>query len=363
MPKKLKNVLYIGYYNEKNPRSVKIINLLKQKSVNVIEFPFKVNEKKYIIKKFLKNFKKLTRLDIDAIIYFCDFFSILIFFVKLLSAIKRIPLISKFDISGLYHKLDRNNNKINSYQFLKSFLLDKIQFILPNFIYFLTNAQISHFHKRFNFSRKKCKRLFMGADESLFYPRKNKKKSLFPIVVGYWGTYIPFHGVQHIIEAAKLLKEDKNIKFVMIGKGQKYAQAVKLKETYNLENIEILGYLPLEEFFNQICKINISLGIYGNLPKATWCVTNKVYEAIAMGLPVITRISPANLELFTHRKNVFLCKPANPKSLARAISKLAYDKKLREKIGKNSVKLFKKKCSDQILAEELINSLKDVINT
>src|SRR5262245_32889378 len=44
------------------------------------------------------------------------------------------------------------------------------------------------------------------------------------IVVQYAGTYIPFHGVEVILRAAKMLPE---IRFELIGKGQTYPAAIK----------------------------------------------------------------------------------------------------------------------------------------
>lgn len=357
MTKKLKRVLCIGDYYTNIGRSNQFDVLLEKQNIKVIKMKFKSTDKIFIIKEFFKNFKKLRNLDYDLIIYFSFPFSILIFLVKLLSIIKKVPIVNNFDISRLNFKFDRNFDKwIGFTTFVKYFIADKIDFLLSNKIYCITSAQIEQFHKRFNISKKKCEKIFIGADESLFYPRDKNKNSESPLIIGFWGSFIPLHGIQYIIEAAKLLKNEKNIKFVMIGEGQTYNDAVKLKEKYKIENIEFLGYLPLNEFITQLSKIDISLGTFGGTKKSSWCITNKVFESIAMGLPVITQINPANLELFTHKKNIFFSKPEDPKSLSKAILELTNNKKLREKISKNGYKLFREKCSDLVLGKELESS-------
>ncbi|MFX1594264.1 MAG: glycosyltransferase [Promethearchaeota archaeon] len=353
MQRKLEKILYIGFFDEKVTRSVKFIDLLINKNVKIIKFKFSREERFLFLKRLKKIFNTILKEKIDAIIYFSDFFSPLIFFIKLLSKIKHVPFVNKFDISGLYYKLDRNCNKISYFQYLKSFIFDKVELTLADAIVFLTNAQLNHFQKRFNIHKKKCFSLYLGTNESIFYPRKKKKSMESPIIVGYWGSYIPLHGVKYIIEAARLLKNDKNIKFLMLGKGPTFNYAVNQKERYSLENIDILGFLPFNEFIENISKIDISLGIFGNSEKANWCITNKVYEAIAMGFPVITRISSATRELFENKENVILCKPADPKSLSQAIIKLASNKNLREKVGLNAQILFSKKCSDSKLGNDL----------
>ncbi|MFX1308510.1 MAG: glycosyltransferase [Promethearchaeota archaeon] len=362
MSRNLKKILYIGFYNQKITRSVKFIDLLTKKNVKVIKFKFSNRERFFFLKRLKKVFNIILKERIDAIIYFSDFFSPLIFFIKLLSKIKCVPLVNKFDISGLYYKLDRNYNKLGYFQYLKSFIFDKLELSLSNAIVFLTNAQLNYFQKRFNIKKKKCFKLYLGTNESIFYPRKLKKSTELPIIIGYWGSYIPLHGVKYIIEAARLLKANESIKFIMLGKGPTYNYAINLKETYNLDNIDILGFLPFKEFIEKISTIDISLGIFGNSAKANWCITNKVYEAIAMGFPVITRISSATLELFENKDNIILCKPADPKSLSQAIIKLASNKNLREKVGLNAHLLFRNKCSDSKLGNELYLLMKKLIN-
>lgn len=363
MQSNLKKILYIGFYDEKVSRSVKFAYLLSKKNVEVIKYQFTKRERIFFLKKFKRIFHRILKVKIDAIIYFSDFFSPLIFFVKLLAKIKSIPLINKFDISGLYFKLDRNYNRISIAQYLKSYFFDKIELYLSDMIFFLTSAQLNYFQKRFNVKKKKCYKMYLGTNESIFYPRKKEKEFEFPIIVGYWGSYIPLHGVECIVGAAKILKDDENIKFVMMGRGAKLNYVISQKEKYKLDNINILGFLPFKEFIDNISKIDISLGIFGNSEKSNWCVTNKVYEALAMGLPVITRLSLANLELFGKEQNIYFCKPTDPRSLSNAIHKLAYNRSIREKIGKKGYSTFIKKCSDSVLSNELYFSIENYLKS
>ncbi len=357
MRSSLEKIIYIGFYNENVSRSVKFANLLLKKNVEVIKYQLTKRERFFFLKKFKRVFHRILKERIDAIIYFSDFFSPIILFLKLLTKLKRIPLINKFDISGLYFKLDRNYNKISTFQYLKSYFYDKIELFLSDMIFFLTQAQLNHFQKRFNVKKRKCYSMYLGTNESIFYPRKKEKRFEYPIIVGYWGSYIPIHGVEYIVEAAKILKDDENIKFLMMGRGSKLDHIIRQKEKYNLSNLNILGFLPFKEFMENMSKIDISLGIFGNSKKSNWCVTNKVYEALGMGLPVITRLSSANLELFGKEQNIYFCKPADPRSLSNAIHKLAYNRVIREEIGKNGYNTFIKKCSDSVLSNELYFSI------
>ena len=54
---------------------------------------------------------------------------------------------------------------------------------------------------------------------------------------------------------------------------------------------------------------------------------------MAMGKPIITADTPAIRELLTHKKDIYLCSPADPKAIAASIEELRNDEPLRKKIG------------------------------
>ncbi|GAG66233.1 unnamed protein product, partial [marine sediment metagenome] len=60
-------------------------------------------------------------------------------------------------------------------------------------------------------NEKKFKRIWVGADESIFYPIKQKETGDF--VVLFFGTFIPLQGVETIIKSAKKLENQKDIRY------------------------------------------------------------------------------------------------------------------------------------------------------
>jgi glycosyltransferase involved in cell wall biosynthesis len=72
-------------------------------------------------------------------------------------------------------------------------------------------------------------------------------------------------------------------------------------------------------------------------------VQNKIYEAIAVGKPLISGDSPAIRQVFTHGENIYLCERANGNALAEAILTLWKDRQLRENISRNGYQLYKEK--------------------
>ena len=62
------------------------------------------------------------------------------------------------------------------------------------------------------------------------------------------------------------------------------------------------------------------MGIFGNSPKASRVIPNKLFQIVASGKPVITRDSPAIRELITEPpEDVVLVPPASAEALANAL--------------------------------------------
>jgi glycosyltransferase involved in cell wall biosynthesis len=131
----------------------------------------------------------------------------------------------------------------------------------------------------------------IGADETLFYPREISPNEAGICEVLFYGSMIPLHGIEVILEAAALLKDDPSIRFHLIGEGQ-FPLEARLAEMA-LPNVRWTPFLPYEELPEAIARATICLGIFGTSDKARRVVPHKIYEAAAMGKPIITGKSPA----------------------------------------------------------------------
>ncbi len=88
----------------------------------------------------------------------------------------------------------------------KDWLFDKISCMMARKVFLDTNAHIDYFAKTFGTPREKMIRVWISADDSTFYPRQVALEETF--TVNFHGTFIPLQGVQTIIEAADILREE-----------------------------------------------------------------------------------------------------------------------------------------------------------
>lgn len=235
--------------------------------------------------------------------------------------------------------------------------LDKHSCELADRVVLDTNAHINYFVDTFNLNREKFQRVFVGADDSIFFPANiNKDDRTFRIF--YYGTFLPLHGIEYIIEAAKKLELYKDIEFEIVGKGMEYKKIMKLVRELGVKNIQFIDWIPYNELPLEIAKADICLGgHFSDIKKAKKVISGKTYQFIAMNKPVIIGDNPANRELFEHKKNAMLVEIANANALADAILELKEDDELREMIAKGGYITFKDRCTLSKIGKKIEESI------
>ncbi|MBL0356316.1 MAG: glycosyltransferase family 4 protein [Chitinophagaceae bacterium] len=114
-------------------------------------------------------------------------------------------------------------------------------------------------------------------------------------IVQYSGNIGGTHNIEVLIEAARLLKEQKDILFLIIGRGLKVPLVNKLIEEYQLENCMVLPFQPDEVIRYSIAAADISVVLIED-KIADVSIPSKVYNIMAVGSGILS-ISPANSEI------------------------------------------------------------------
>jgi glycosyltransferase involved in cell wall biosynthesis len=100
---------------------------------------------------------------------------------------------------------------------------------------------------------------YVGHDEDLFYPRAVPSTSA-RFVVFYYGSYLPLHGVEYIVRAAKLLESEPDIDFQLIGDGIMYPLARQLADELHLQRLTFQPPVPYADLPAAIANASVCLG-------------------------------------------------------------------------------------------------------
>jgi glycosyltransferase involved in cell wall biosynthesis len=203
-----------------------------------------------------------------------------------------------------------------------------------------TDAHIDYFSKTFGLPKDKFQRVFVGADESLFYPREVKREDN-RFRAFYYSSFLPLHGTEYIVQAAVRLREQKEIEFVVVGRGTEHTRIRTLAQSLGADNIRFIDWLPYEQLPQEIAQADICLGgHFSDIDKAGRVIAGKTFQFLAMKKPVIVGDCASNRELLTDRQNALFVRMADAESLAEAVMELKNDVALREQIADEGYKTY-----------------------
>jgi len=143
--------------------------------------------------------------------------------------------------------------------------------------------------------------------------------------------------VEKLVESARILRQEKDIVFLIIGEGNKKAELLGKAKTWDLENVIFLPYQPKEVLkyaFSaaDIFIISLKQGLAG------YIVPSKLYGILASGRPFVAAVEP-ECEVATISKRYkcgVVCPPGNPHALASEILRLYEDPGNLKEMGKRA---------------------------
>lgn len=187
-----------------------------------------------------------------------------------------------------------------------------------------TKAHARRVEDLFHLPAHSCEAVWVGVETEHFL-----HGAAAPVPVGpdlrvlFYGQFIPLHGIDTIIKAARLLK-DEPVEWILIGKGQEDGRIRAQLAQDPLPKVRWIEWVEYEILKEWLSAADVCLGIFGTSEKAASVIPNKVFQIIASGRPLITRDSPAIRELLAPDFPCTSLVPAgNPEALAASIMRHA----------------------------------------
>lgn len=257
------------------------------------------------------------------------------------------PLISSWDKQTYEKEKLLNQKQSDALKKKESFLFNKADFVLAD-----TNLHANLFQKELRVHKNKIFTVYVGAEDSIFnnLQSKNNTKKKFEIL--FYGSFLPLHGSEIIIKAAKYFKKSNNLRWTMLGAGPDlYKCKVLAKDCPNIFFEEKIEYTKLA---SRIKKADLLLGIFGNSNKAGNVIPNKVFQSLASGKTVITRKSNAYPKKLLNLNNgVIFIEPNSPKALYKAVLKITEDRNFLRKSNAQAKFIYDTYFSEKIIREQL----------
>lgn len=345
-------ICYFGDYDPSYGRIKVVLDGLKEIGVSFVECNVEGGN---LVQKFFALRKKLRALSgkYDVIVVGMSNSRSMVLMAKLFSRKPIIwdPLYSLYD-NWVY---DRKLVKPHSIKAYLLWFMDWLGCVLADSIFLDTNNHAEFFAKTFGVPKSKLGRVLVGADTSIFFPRERTNADA-PFEVEFHGKYIPLHGTDVIMRAAKIL-EHNNVHFTMIGGGQDVKKTQALAKDLGLTNVTFYPALPQKEIVEFIRNADLCTAMLGDVPRVVRSIPNKMYETAAMARVSVNADSPSLREVFIPGVSAIGIPPGDTVSLARAIRDLKQSGNAKA-MGLAARETFLKYATPRLVAESLINFIR-----
>lgn len=174
----------------------------------------------------------------------------------------------------------------------------------------------------------------------------------------YAGIIGHAQGLEVIIKAADLLRENKKAKFILLGSGPCKLDLEKMAQDLNLENLIFLDAITKKDMPFILKAIDVALVPLKKLDLFKGAIPSKVFENLGMKVPVILGVEGEAKQLFIEEANAGLFhEPENEMDLVKCINQLMQDEKLIQILGENGAKYVAEKFNRDLLANDFFKQL------
>lgn len=183
-----------------------------------------------------------------------------------------------------------------------------------------------------------------GANLELFSPQATQVRRRRDLclegrfVVGYFGTLGMAHGLENVLAAADLLRNDRVV-FLFVGEGAaKKCMEYQIRQR-NLENVVMLPRQLREHMPEYLGVCDVSLVHLKGHELFSKVIPSKIFEAMAMGIPVLYVGPRGEGAEIVERHDVGVCvQPEDPAALVFVIRTLIHDKERCAQFACNGLK-------------------------
>lgn len=241
-------------------------------------------------------------------------------FRKKLVSENHVSLYDSFLEQNTIHKEDKRKANLEKSR-------DRLALTKPDYIVNTYKYETAYWVNNLGINLDKDKVFFapLFSSSTLMLKREFMQDGILRIC--WWGTFIPLHGLDSILQAMKLLKE-REVKFTCNLFGIDNSSFKVYAEKIQFDKLDSHVFLRKDlTFFDDslprylIENCDLALGIFGNTAKANNTVPTKLVDALSLGIPTLTMNSAALTEFFNPQTDLWTCEPSSV-SIAETVMKI-----------------------------------------
>ena len=153
-------------------------------------------------------------------------------------------------------------------------------------------------------------------------------------VVSYAGALGAANDITTILQAADLVRDQRQIHFILVGDGKESQHLKEQATKLSLSNVTFTGALPKLDMPDILAASDACIATLKNIPMFGMTYPNKVFDYMAAGRPILLAIDGVIREVIeTARAGIFVS-PGDAKALAESVRYLADHPKEGSEMGR-----------------------------
>jgi hypothetical protein len=174
----------------------------------------------------------------------------------------------------------------------------------------------------------------------------------------YSGNHSPCHPLDTILEAAKQLAGNREMAFLFVGGGSRFAQVRQFAIEHSLSNIVCLPYQPMDQLAGTLSAADLHLVVMGN---AFVGIVHpcKVYNILRVGSPLLyIGPQPSHIsEILQTLNGEMPCAWARHGEVDRVVEHIVASKKRMVQLNEERGVSLSKRFSKEVLLPQLVATL------
>ncbi len=231
----------------------------------------------------------------------------------------------------------------------------------PDLVCWDTTCHADFCEQTLGVPRSRLRVLLTGTDEEVFRPQGEAPAAEggAPFRVLYHGAYLPLHGTQYIVEAARMTQGE-GIRWDFLGWGAYKAQTEA--KAAGLSNVRFLDKVPYAEVPKVIAAHDVVLGVFGTTAKAARVIGNKVYECMACSRPTVNEFCSGYPAEAKGCKAIKFVPPGDARAIADAVREYRDDWGNRDSYFAAAREFFERHLSMAVIERQLSGIAEDALS-
>lgn len=165
-------------------------------------------------------------------------------------------------------------------------------------------------------------------------------------------------GLEIILQAAAKVKDNPDIKFILLGSGPEKEKLQTMKQEQQLANVYFFDAVSKTQMPQIVMASDVSVIPLRKLDLFLGAIPSKIFENLAMEKPVILAVDGEARELFVNQGHCALySEPENTDELVKNVLLLANDPDLRKQLGKKGRAYVEQNFNRDTIAQKFYNTL------